>query len=189
MKTQIVGYIRVSSLDQNTARQLEGITLDRVFIDKVSGKDMNRPQLTEMLSYVRSGDTVMVHSMDRLARNLNDLRTLVQTMTVKGVCVQFVKESLTFTGQDCAMAHLLLSVMGAVAEFERAKIKERQLEGIALAKQRNAYKGRKRVLDSEAVKAIKDRVLAGDKKAHIARDYKISRDTLYSYLRTVETIA
>lgn len=183
MKTQMVGYIRVSSLDQNTARQLDGINLDRIFTDKISGKDMERPQLLDMLAYVRTGDTVLVHSMDRLARNLNDLRTLVQTMTAKGVRVQFIKENLSFTGEDSAIAHLLLSVMGAVAEFERAKIKERQLEGIALAKQRNVYKGRKRILDVAAIQDIKERVLAGHKKAHIARDYNISRDTLYSYLR------
>ena len=95
-------------------------------------------------SLLREGDTVIVHSMDRLARNLDDLRQLVRTLTGRGINIQFVKESLTFTGEDSPMATLLLSVMGAFAEFERALIRERQLEGIALAKQRGAYKGRRR---------------------------------------------
>ena len=146
MTGQRIGYIRVSSLDQNPERQLEGVQSDRTFIDKVSGKDTNRPQLQELLDFVREGDLVIVHSMDRLARNLDDLRSLVQRLTSKGVSVEFLHERLTFTGEDTPMANLLLSVMGAFAEFERAIIRERQLEGIALAKQRGAYKGRKKVL-------------------------------------------
>ena len=136
MKGQRIGYIRVSSLGQNTDRQLEGVQIDRTFTDKVSGKDINRPKLQEMLEFVREGDTVVVHSMDRLARNLDDLRRTVQQLTKKGVAVEFMHEHLTFTGEDTPMANLLLSVMGAFAEFERALIRERQLEGIALAKQR-----------------------------------------------------
>uniref|UniRef100_UPI0013578379 recombinase family protein n=1 Tax=Nocardia sp. CY41 TaxID=2608686 RepID=UPI0013578379 len=111
-----VGYIRVSAVDQNTVRQLDGIDIERTFIDKASGKDTARPQLEELIGFVRDGDTVIVHSMDRLARNLDDLRRLVRTLTGKGVRVEFVKESLTFTGEDSPMAHLLLSVMGAFAE-------------------------------------------------------------------------
>jgi len=91
-----VGYIRVSSLDQNTVRQLDGIEVERVFTDKASGKDTARPKLDEMLAFVRDGDTVIVHSMDRLARNLDDLRRIVRTLTGKGVRVEFVKENLTF---------------------------------------------------------------------------------------------
>jgi hypothetical protein len=101
-------------------------------------------KLAELLRFARNGDIVIVHSMDRLARNLDDLRSLVQTLTRKGVRVEFVKESLVFTGEDSPMANLMLSVMGAFAEFERSLIRERQREGIALAKQRGAYKGRKR---------------------------------------------
>ena len=109
-------------VDQNTVRQLDGIDVERTFTDKASGKDTARPQLDELLAFVRDGDTVIVHSMDRLARNLDDLRRLVRTLTGKGVRVEFVKESLTFTGEDSPMATLLLSVMGAFAEFERALI-------------------------------------------------------------------
>src|SRR4051794_41554135 len=121
-----VGYIRVSTIDQNTARQLDGINVERVFTDKASGKDTTRPKLDALLAFVRDGDTVVVHSMDRLARNLDDLRRLVRALTGKGVRVQFVTENLTFTDEDTAMATLLLSVMGAFAEFERALIRERQ---------------------------------------------------------------
>ena len=136
MHGQRIGYIRVSSFDQNPERQLEQVQVDKVFTDKASGKDTQRPELDTLLSFVREGDTVVVHSMDRLARNLDDLRRLVQKLTKRGVRIEFVKESLTFTGEDSPMANLMLSVMGAFAEFERALIRERQREGIALAKQR-----------------------------------------------------
>ncbi|MBA4697787.1 MAG: recombinase family protein, partial [Legionella sp.] len=115
-----IGYIRVSSFDQNPERQLEGLSLHKIFIDKASGKSMARPQLEAMLDYARDGDTIIVHSMDRLARNLNDLRKLVTQLTNQQMSVEFIKEGLTFTGDDAPMSTLLLSVMGAFAEFERA---------------------------------------------------------------------
>ena len=176
-----VGYIRVSTVDQNTVRQLDGVEVERTFTDKASGKDIFRPKLDEMLAFVRDGDTVIVHSMDRLARNLDDLRRLVRTLTGKGVRVEFVKENLTFTGEDSPMASLLLSVMGAFAEFERALIHERQREGIALAKQRGAYKGRKKALSAAAVMQLRTRIAAGISKAKVAREFGISRQTLYQY--------
>jgi DNA invertase Pin-like site-specific DNA recombinase len=183
MSGQRIGYIRVSTIDQHVERQLEGISLDRTFIDKASGKDTKRPQLDLMMSYARDGDTVVVHSMDRLARNLDDLRRIVHTLTGKGVKVEFVKEHLTFTGEDSPMAGLLLSVMGAFAEFERALIKERQREGIALARRRGAYKGRKKTLSQEAIAKLRERLTAGASKAQLAREFGISRQTLYEYLR------
>ncbi|WP_374685306.1 recombinase family protein [Klebsiella pneumoniae] len=148
MHGQRIGYVRVSSFDQNPERQLEQIQVDKVFTDKASGKDTRRPELERLLAFVREGDTVVVHSMDRLARNLDDLRRLVQGLTQRGVRIEFLKEHLTFTGEDSPMANLMLSVMGAFAEFERALIRERQREGIALAKQRGAYRGRKKSLSS-----------------------------------------
>lgn len=148
MHGQRIGYIRVSTLDQNPDRQLEGAQVSKVFTDKASGKDTQRPQFDVLLGLVREGDTLVVHSMDRLARNLDDLRCLVQQLTGRGVRIEFIKEGLTFTGEDSPMANLLLSVMGAFAEFERELIRERQREGIALAKQRGAYRGRKRALSS-----------------------------------------
>ncbi len=144
MTGQRIGYVRVSAFDQNPERQIEGIQVDRTFIDKASGKDVHREQLEALITFVRSGDTVVVHSMDRLARNLDNLRRIVQSLTENGVRIEFVKENLSFTGEDSPMANLMLSVMGAFAEFERALIRERQREGIALAKQRGAYRGRKR---------------------------------------------
>ena len=178
-----VGYVRVSSIDQNTDRQLEGIKLDKIFLDKASGRDSHREELEAMIDYVRSGDTVVVHSMDRLARNLDDLRNIVQTLTSSGVRIEFVKESLTFVGDDSPMAVLLLSVMGAFAEFERSLIKERQREGIALAKQRGLYKGRRPSLDQEQISEMRRRVASGEAKTAVARSLGISRETLYKYAR------
>lgn len=186
MRGQRIGYIRVSSFDQNPQRQLEHIPVDKVFTDKASGKNILRPELDALMSFVREGDTVVVHSMDRLARNLDDLRHLVQKLTKSGVCIEFTKENLTFTGEDSPMANLMLSVMGAFAEFERALIRERQREGIALAQQRGVYRGRKKALSPEQVKELRQRTAAGEQKAQLARDYGISRETLYQYLRQQE---
>lgn len=183
MVGQRIGYVRVSSAEQNTDRQLEGLEIARIFTDKASGKDTRRPELEQLLKFVREGDTVVVHSMDRLARNLDDLRRLVSELTKRGVKIQFVKESLTFTGEDSPMSNLLLSVMGAFAEFERSLIRERQREGVALAKQRGAYKGRKKVFSAQEVANLKQRVAGGESKAQVARDLGVSRETIYQYLR------
>ena len=187
MGGQRVGYIRVSTFDQNPDRQLEGIEVDRVFTDHASGKDVVRPELDGLLRFVRTGDTVVVHSLDRLARNLDDLRRLVQQLTAQGVQVHFVKEQLTFTGEDSPMANLLLSMIGAFAEFERALIRERQREGIALAKQRGVYRGRKKSLDPEQADQLLRRATAGEPKALLAQELGISRETVYQYLRAPAT--
>jgi len=186
MHGQRIGYVRVSSLDQNPDRQLEQVPVDRTFTDKASGKDVARPQLDALMRFAREGDTVVVHSMDRLARNLDDLRRLVRAVTGRGVRIEFVKEQLTFTGEDSPMATLLLSVMGAFAEFERALIRERQREGIALAKQRGVYRGRKKALNAAQRAELRQRLAVGEKKAQVARDFGISRETLYQYLRLAE---
>ncbi|OLO10437.1 transposase [Chromohalobacter japonicus] len=183
MNGQRIGYVRVSTLDQNADRQLEQVTVDRVFTDKASGKDTHRPELERLVAFVREGDTVVVHSMDRLARNLDDLRRLVHSLTQRGVGIEFVKENLTFTAEASPMANLMLSVMGAFAEFERALIRERQLEGIALAKQRGKYRGRKKILSPDKIAELRQRVANGEQKAKLARDLGISRETLYQYLR------
>lgn len=183
MVGQRIGYIRVSSYEQNPERQLEGVALDHSFTDRASGKDVHRPQLEALMRFVRQGDTVLVHSMDRLARNLDDLRRIVSMLTARRICIEFLKERLSFTGEDSPMANLMLSVMGAFAEFERALIKERQREGIALAKQRGAYRGRKRSLAAEQIAEVQRRANTGEKKAALAREFGISRETLYQYLR------
>ncbi len=181
---QRVGYVRVSTQDQNEARQLEGIEVDRTFTDKASGKDAKRPQLDALLSFVREGDSVIVHSMDRLARNVDDLRRIVRQLTGRRIAVEFVKESLRFTGEDSPMANLLLTMLGAVAEFERSLIRERQREGIAIAKQRGVYKGRKPSLTPERIAELRLRVsTAGTNKSHVAREFGISRGTLYKCVR------
>ena len=179
-----VGYIRVSTVEQNTNRQLDGIELNKVFTDKCSGKDTNRPQLKLMLEFVREGDVAYVHSMDRLARNLDDLRKIVNMLATKKVQITFVKESLTFNGQETPMANFMLSIMGAFAEFERALIKERQKEGVEQAKKQGKYKGRKRVLTQDEVDEINKLISERHKKVDIAKRFGIGRNTLYRYLKT-----
>lgn len=176
-----MGYVRVSSVDQNTERQLDGLQLDKVFTDKASGKDTSRPELQACLEWVREGDTLVVHSMDRLARSLVDLRQTVDQLTGKGVSVRFVKEGLTFTRDEsdpCAV--LMLNVMGAVAEFERAIILQRQREGIALAKAKGVYKGRKPALSEEQAELVRARLRAGESATELAKEFGVARATIYN---------
>jgi DNA invertase Pin-like site-specific DNA recombinase len=178
-----VGYIRVSSFSQNTDRQLDGISLEKTFEEKASAKDAKRPVLQDCIGYLRSGDCLHVHSIDRLARNLMDLQKIVNTLNDKGVSVTFHKENLTFTGSnDNPMNKLMLQMMGAFAEFERALIKERQREGIAQAKKAGKQIGRKRALSDDQVAEIEKRVDAGEAKSKLAMEYGVSRQTLYSAL-------
>ncbi|MBD0454620.1 recombinase family protein [Acinetobacter baumannii] len=150
-----VAYIRVSTVDQNTDRQLAdvGIEFDKVFEDKASGKDTQRPQLQAMLEYVREGDTLHVHSIDRLSRSLEDLISSVKSLNAKGVAVKFHKENLEFTAEKSSpMNDLILNIFGAVAQFERALSKERQMEGIAKAKDKGVYnKERKKKVSYEEI--------------------------------------
>ena len=181
-----VGYIRVSTVDQNPDRQLEGIPLDKKFIDYVSGKTTNRPNLTAMLEYVRDDDLIIVHSMDRLARNVKDLRKIIDELIARKVNIQFIKENLLFSGEQSPIANLLLMVIGSIAEFELANIKERQMEGIKIAQKLGKYKGRKKVLTTEKIEWIKDQMKNTRKtKSEIAKEAGISRDTLYRYLPTI----
>ena len=179
---QTVGYVRVSSVDQNAARQLAGLHVDQLFTDHASGKDTRRPALEEMLRYVRKGDVLAVHSMDRLARNLVDLRQLVAGLVERGVEVWFVQDGLHFVTKERPGSTLLLSVMGAVAEFERSMIRERQAEGIALAKQRGVYRGRSPALTTDQVDELRSRAAAGETKASLAKAFNISVRTVYGHL-------
>jgi DNA invertase Pin-like site-specific DNA recombinase len=181
--SQQIGYVRVSTVEQNTARQLDGVAIDRTFEDKASGKDTKRPQLEACLSHLREGDTLHVHSMDRLSRNLDDLRRVVKDLTGRGVVVHFHKENLIFSGESSPMANLLLSMLGAVAEFERAIIRENQREGIAKAKAEGRYKGRAPALTPERIQELRARVAAGEGKTALATEFKISRQTLYANLK------
>jgi DNA invertase Pin-like site-specific DNA recombinase len=163
---------------------LRAYKLDEVFEEKASGKSTaQRPALDAMLKHVRQGDVVLCHSMDRMARNLDDLRRIVLGLTSRGVRVEFAKEGLSFTGEDSALSKLLLSVMSAFAEFERSLILEHQREGIAIAKEAGKYRGRKAILTVEAAVELRRRVMNGERKAILAREFKISREKLYQYLR------
>ena len=190
VKGQDIGYVRVSTLLQNEARQLEGMNLDHVFTDKISGKDRNRPELKRCLDHLRAGDTLHVHSIDRLARNLRDLEGIVKDLVGKGVSVKFEKENLTFTGatgntddKDNPMNTLMLQVMGACAQFELSMIKERQREGIAIAQKQGKQIGRKSALSKADIDTIKALWRSGKNKMQIAKEMDISRVTLYAFLK------
>lgn len=179
-----IGYIRVSTLGQNPERQLDGIALDKTFEDRCSGKDTQRPQLAACLEYLREGDTLIVHSCDRLARNLEDLQRLVRELSARGVAIRFVKEGLIFGGQDSnPVQTLMFQMLGAFAQFERSLIRERQREGIALARKEGRRLGRSRALTGEQVLVLQKRVSQGESKKALAVAFGISRQTLYRYLR------
>jgi DNA invertase Pin-like site-specific DNA recombinase len=190
-----IAYVRVSSESQNEARQVEALAgqhIDRTFMDKLSGKDTNRPQLTAALKFMREGDCLVVHSFDRLARNMRDLQNLITDLNARKIAVEFIKENLTFTGEDAPMSKLMLSILGGVAEFERSLIRERQREGITIAKQLGIYRGRKRSLTVDQVAEIRRRAAAIDpaslvrtqeSRTALAREFGVSRQTLYQALR------
>ena len=181
-----IGYKRVSSLDQNTARQLEGIQVDKVFEDHASGKDTARPQLQAALEWAREGDRLVVHSMDRLCRNLGDLRRTVESLTSRGVDVEFIKEGMVFNGDDTPMSKFMLNIMGSFAELERSMILERQREGVALAKKAGRYKGRAPAIRSNNGKLaeLERLYILSTPVAEMARQTKVSRQTIYSWLKT-----
>lgn len=174
-----VGYIRVSTVDQNTDRQLDGVELAHVYEEKASAATTKRPVLEECMRFVRKGDTLHAHSIDRLARNLGDLLSILMPLTGKGVAVEFHKERLTFTGEDNPFQTLQLQIVGAVTQFEREIIKERQREGIAKARAKGKHYGRKPMLSPEQVQEIKEKVTAGAEKKALAQEYGVSRQTLY----------
>jgi DNA invertase Pin-like site-specific DNA recombinase len=179
-------YIRVSSFEQNVARQVEGMAdqhIDKTFMDKASAKDTKRPQLQAALEYLRDGDVLVVYSMDRLSRNLRDLKNLVADLNSRNVAVDFVKERLVFTGDDSPFSSLMLALLGGVAEFERAILAERQREGIAIAKREGRYRGRKPKLTPEEATEVRRRAATGENKAALSRAFGISRETVYQYMK------
>ena len=181
---QRVAYRRVSTLEQSTARQLDGMTFDREFTDKASGKDTSRPALQEALAYLREGDRLVVHSMDRLCRNLGDLRDIVKILTSRGVAVQFIKENMVFTNDSTPMAQFMLNIMGSFAELERAMILSRQREGVAIAKANGVYKGRAPAIraGNGKLEELTKLAAAGTGVAEMARAVGVSRQTVYSWL-------
>lgn len=187
MNGKRVGYVRVSTPEQNPDRQLEGIVIDKKFIDYASAKDTNRPNLQNMLNFVREGDHVMVHSIDRFARNLRDLEYLVDLLISKGVSIQFLTENLLFDGQiNSSLSKLLMQMMGAFAEFERKLVHERQAEGIRIAKSKGKYAGRTPSLITEQIKEAKKMHDLGVPKVKIAKHFKCSRFTIHKYLKSIK---
>jgi DNA invertase Pin-like site-specific DNA recombinase len=180
-RIQNVGYKRISSADQNTARQLDGVELQRVFEDKISGKNItDRKGLAECVDYVRAGDVLHVHSMDRLARNLKDLLTLVEQLNTKGVTVYFHKENLKFEPDSVNPFNvMMLSVIGACAEFERNMIKERQKEGIAVALKSGVKFGASKKLNDQQAAEIKAELARGETVTSLSKHYGVSRQTIY----------
>ena len=185
-----VGYIRVSSGDQNPERQREemhglGIEDKYIYEDRVSGANTERPKFQEMMTFLREGDDLYVSSLDRLARNLKDLLQIVETLCGKGVSVHSLKERLEFGAGENASptAKLTLSLVGAFAEFEREMIRSRQREGIALAKARGVYKGRVRSVTDEQINAVRKMVADGVPLTKAAKKQGISRATAYRYLK------
>ena len=181
MKWPILGCIRVSSIDQNIIRQLDGVSLDKTFTEKMSGKDTKRPALQECLAYIRVGDTLHIHSIDRLGRNAKDLLNLVELILSMGVILKFHKNNLVFSRDSKDhMAKLQLTMLAAFAEFERELIRERQREGIAIAKAQGKYSGRRKITD-ELIAEAKLRTERGEPLARVARDLKVLRESLYKY--------
>lgn len=196
-KYQTVGYIRVSSTDQNTERQLDGITLDKVFTDKMTGSSRERPQLKAMIDYVRHGDTVIVHSLDRMARNLEDLLNIINQLNEKGVIFKSLKENLVLDGSNPSPTDKsLLHILGAVVEFNRSLIREAQREGITKAKARGAYRGRKPTLDKTQLKELEAILKAKNNSVDeyktltlpkIAEQFGISLPTLNRYIAKIKS--
>lgn len=155
-----IGYIRVSTASQNTERQLDGIKLDKVFTEKQSGINKDREQLKAMIDYVREGDTVFVHSIDRLGRSLIDLKEIVEQLKNKGVSVVFHKNKLEFMADKSNSTHeLMFNILASFAQFERDMIKERQAEGIEKAKAKGVYKGKPRkVTDKQILEKLREGV-------------------------------
>lgn len=178
-----VGYIRVSTYDQNPDRQLVDIPLDRKFIDYASAKDTKRPQLQAMLDYIREDDEIFVHSTDRLARSVKDLHNIVDLLIKKGVKITFVKQNLVFRGSESPMEKFQLSILGAVAELEREIILERIKEGIEEAKKAGKYRGSEPKLKAEDLEYIKEKMMTRCPIAKIAFDLNVSRMTIYRYLK------
>lgn len=187
MTGKVIGYVRVSTVDQCVDRQLAEVECHKKFVEKASAATTKRPVLEAMIDYVRDDDVVVVHSLDRLARNLKDLKTVVDTLVQKGVTVRFLKENIEFTPKGIASATstLLLHLLGAFAEFEHAFIMERQREGIAKAKAAGKFKGGTRKIFTEDLKALPELIKSGISKDRISEALGISRSTLYKYLKEI----
>lgn len=177
-----IGYRRVSSPDQNPERQLEGLHFDEVFTDYASAKDAKRPQLQEALKFCRKGDDFYVHSIDRLMRNLWNLKEIVELLKEKKVRLHFVKEGLVIDGSETSVSTMIFNILGSLAEWERTYIRERQAEGIKIAKKKGVYK-RIPDLPQDQIEKMHYLVKLGLSKSEVARQLGMTRDRLRSYLK------
>lgn len=181
-----IAYVRVSTVEQNEERQLEGLkkyNIEKWFTEKISAKDTNRPELKAMLDFAREGDTIYVWDFSRLARSTKDLLDLVEMMEVKGIHFKSIKENLDTSTPS---GKLMLTMIGAINEFERSNMLERQREGIAIAKSKGKYKGRKEVnIDNfeDYYKRYKAREI---NKSKLAEELNISRPTLDKLIKKYE---
>ena len=181
-----IAYIRVSSIGQSTLRQdqqIEELCVDKVFTEKISGRNIqDRPQFRLMLDYAREDDEIFCSDLTRWGRSLMDIKSSITSLTKRGVTVTFLKENLTFSGNDDPMSNLLLGILSSLAEWERSVIKSRQMEGVRIAQQNNVYRercGRKPKLTDEQIKEVKKKVSAGEARAAVAKEYGVSRQTVY----------
>lgn len=181
--TQTIAYRRVSTTDQKTDRQLTGMSFDREFSDHCTGSNTKRPGLQACMDFLRSGDTLVIHSMDRLSRGLSDLLKLVGDLTSKGITIRFFQENLTFTGEKNPIQDLQLHIIGAVAQFEKNLLHQRQREGFAAAKRAGKHCGRKAKLSEQQKYEIQSRISAGEKKQNIANEFGVSRATIYNVIK------
>ena len=183
----IFNYLRVSTVLQNTERQLLNIPCDREYIDKASGKDLHRTQFKLMMENLREGDIINVHSLDRVGRNTADILQIVQEIKTKKCSIKFHKENLTFDGtKSDVYSDLMLTILAGFATFERNIILEREREGIAIAKEKGKYKGRKVKLTPEQLDAMKSDFNAGIAKTEIAQKYGVTRSYVYQLVKAID---
>ena len=164
MSGKKIGYLRVSTLLQNEERQLSGIELDKEFVEKASARDTNRPVLKTMLDFIREGDEVYIHDISRLARNISDLHSLVETITGKGAVLKFVKENLTLLLSQRSNVRTTSELLGSVYAFERQILHERQREGVQIAKQAGKYTGKKSIDTEEILRTLESGYLGRQQK-------------------------
>ena len=181
-----LAYFRISTEKQSFERQknFENVIIDKVFCDKLSGKDTNRQGLLDMIDFAREGDTVHIHSFDRCSRNLKDLLSIIHTLNAKKVKIHFHKENLIFTGEDNPMNNLMVGLLGAVAEYERNLIVERVRQGVKIAHAKGHYKnsGRRFNHSPEIRQEIREKRKQGMRPVDLAKLYNVSRATIYNYL-------
>ncbi len=182
LMSQKLAYMRVSTTEQNLSRQLHGMKFDKVFEDKCSGKDADRPGLKELIEYARQGDEIYVHDISRMARNTADLLKLVEQFTMKSISLRFVKENLVFSGDSNPMSDLMLTLLGAIYQFERSMILDRQREGIELAKKQGKFKGKQP--NKKVHQKIRELFESGMSKRAISIELRCSRPTVYRALKT-----